>query len=113
MSGNIFGDSAGDDDQTLIIGAKDGIDSIIASSVGIDVEQEGIGNNFSGSMEVAMVDPKGAKSAPDNANVTADNVINVAMEDLSTKDREETERELQHELEEEMAKRRQKKLTCF
>jgi hypothetical protein len=68
MSGNIFGDSAGDDDQALIIGVKDKIGSIIAGSVGIDVEQEGIGNNFASSVEVEMVDPKGAKLAPDSAN---------------------------------------------
>jgi hypothetical protein len=54
---------------------------------GIDVEQEGFGNNFAGSVEVAMVDPKVAKSAADSANVTANNVINVEMEDLSVKDR--------------------------
>jgi hypothetical protein len=86
MSGNIFGDSTRDDDRALIVGVKDRIGSIIAGSVGIDVEQEGIGNNFASSVEVAMVDPKGAKSAPDSANVTADIVINVEMEDLSVKD---------------------------
>jgi hypothetical protein len=68
MSGNIFGDSTGDDDQALIIRVKDEIGSIIAGSVGIDVEHEGIGNNFASSVEVAMVDPKGAKLAPDSAN---------------------------------------------
>jgi hypothetical protein len=113
MSGNIFGDSTRDDDRALIVGVKDRIGSIIAGSVGIDVEQEGIGNNFASSVEVAMVDPKGAKSAPDSANVTADIVINVEMEDLSVKDWEEIERELQCKLEEDMAERCQKKLSCF
>jgi hypothetical protein len=53
-----------------------------------------------------MVDPKGAMSVPDSAYVTADNVINVEIEDVSEKDQEEIERELQHKLEEEMAEQR-------
>jgi hypothetical protein len=56
-----------------------------------------------------MGDPKGAKAASDGAKVTANNVISVVLEDLSEKDREEVEREL----EEEMAERHRKKLACF
>jgi translation initiation factor IF-2 len=56
-------------------------------------------------LEVVVVDPKGTKAATDGTKVTTENVIGVAMKDLSEKDREEVERELQHELEEEMAER--------
>jgi hypothetical protein len=41
-----------------------------------------------------MVDPKGTKVVPDGMKVSAENVTEVAMEDLSEKDREEIEREL-------------------
>jgi hypothetical protein len=60
-----------------------------------------------------MADPKGTKLAPDGATISAGNVISVEMEDLSEKDRDEMERELQRELEEFMAERRRKKLACF
>jgi hypothetical protein len=58
-----------------------------------------------------MTDPKGSKGAPsaDGAGVQAKNTILVAMEDLIEADRKELEREL----EEEMAQRHQKKLACF
>jgi hypothetical protein len=65
------------------------------------------------SLEIAMVNPKGAKSTPDGAKVATDNVIRVEMKDLSEKDREEIEKELQREMEEVMAERRKKKLACF
>jgi hypothetical protein len=47
---------------------------------------QGIGNTSAGSLEVTTVDPKGAKAAPDGTKVTTENVIGVAMEDLSEKD---------------------------
>jgi hypothetical protein len=59
-----------------------------------------------------MADPKGMESVPDGAAISAENVISVEMEDLSEKDQDELERELQRELEEFMAERR-KKLACF
>jgi hypothetical protein len=59
----------------------------------------------------AMTDPKGAKAlaSADAAGVNTRNTINVAMEDLIEEDRKEIEREL----EEEMAERRKRKLACF
>jgi hypothetical protein len=60
-----------------------------------------------------MADPKGTKAVPDGMKVSAENVTEVAMEDLSEKDREEIEGELQRELEEVMVERRKKKLACF
>jgi L-ascorbate metabolism protein UlaG (beta-lactamase superfamily) len=45
-------------------------------------------------LEVAVVDPKGAKAAMDSAGVNTDNIIGVEMGDLSEKDREEVECEL-------------------
>jgi hypothetical protein len=60
-----------------------------------------------------MGDLEGAKGASNGARVTADNVIEVVMEDLSERDREEVERELQRELKEEMVEWRKKKLACF
>jgi hypothetical protein len=66
-----------------------------------------------GLLEVAMVDLKGTKAATDGTKVTTENVIGAAMEDLSEKNRGEVEHEQQHELEEEMAERRRKKLACF
>jgi hypothetical protein len=74
---------------------------------------QGIGNTSAGSLEVTTVDPKGAKAATDGTKLTTENVIGVAMEDLSEKDQEEIEHELQCELEEEMAEQRRKKLACF
>jgi hypothetical protein len=58
-----------------------------------------------------MVDPKGSKGvvAADGSGIPARNTIAVAMEDLTKPDR----KELEKELEEEMAKRRWKKLACF
>jgi hypothetical protein len=58
-----------------------------------------------------MTDPKGSKgaSAADGAGVQARNAILVAMEDLAKADR----KELEKELEVEMAERCQKKLACF
>jgi hypothetical protein len=54
-----------------IVGADDGISSVLAYS-----------------WEVAMVDPKEAKSAPNGAKATVENAIGVEMEDLSDKDRD-------------------------
>jgi hypothetical protein len=58
-----------------------------------------------------MTDPKETKmsAAVDNAGVHAKNAINVAMEDLTEDDRKEVEREL----EKEMAKLHKRKLACF
>jgi hypothetical protein len=72
-----------------------------------------IGSASADSLEVAVVDPKGSKVATDGTRVTTENVIGVAMEDLSEKDWEEVECELQHELKEEMAERCRKKLAYF
>jgi hypothetical protein len=54
-----------------------------------------------------MTDPKGSEAMPmmDGVDVKAKNAIMVAMEDLSESD--------QKKLEDEMAKRRQRKLACF
>jgi hypothetical protein len=82
----------GNDDQMVIVEAS-----------------HGVGGSFAGSLEVALVDPKGTKAVPDGARVTTENVIEVAMEDLLEKDQEEVE----SELEEEMVERRRKKLACF
>jgi hypothetical protein len=51
MSGNIFDDSARDNDRILIIGAEDEIGGTIASSMGIAMKQGGVGNICAGSME--------------------------------------------------------------
>jgi hypothetical protein len=59
-----------------------------------------------------MADQRGTKSVPSNTDVNPEIMIDVVMEDLSEKDRDELERELQLVLEEVMAERR-KKLTCF
>jgi hypothetical protein len=58
-----------------------------------------------------MADPKGARTsaAADNAGVHGKNAINMAMEDLIEEDRKEVEREL----EEELAESRRRKLACF
>jgi hypothetical protein len=58
-----------------------------------------------------MADPKGSKpsAAVDGAGVHPKNAINIAMEDLAEEDRKEVERQL----EEEMAEVRRKKLACF
>jgi uncharacterized alkaline shock family protein YloU len=60
-----------------------------------------------------MADPKGTKSTLDSAAINVGNVISVEMEDLSEKDQDELEQELQCELKEVMAERRRKKLACF
>jgi hypothetical protein len=58
-----------------------------------------------------MADPKGGKAitAADDIDVQAKNAINVAMEDLAEVDR----REIEWELEEELAEIRRRKLACF
>jgi hypothetical protein len=56
-----------------------------------------------------MADPKESKATADSTRVQARNTITVAMEDLAEADSKEMEKEL----EEEMAKRRQRKLACF
>jgi hypothetical protein len=58
-----------------------------------------------------MADPKGSKPSRtvDGTGVHVKNAINVAMEDLAEEDRKEVEREL----EEEMAEIRRRKLACF
>jgi hypothetical protein len=58
-----------------------------------------------------MADPKGGKAitATDNIDVQAKNAINVAMEDLAEVDR----REIEWELEEELAEIWRRKLACF
>jgi hypothetical protein len=58
-----------------------------------------------------MADPKGSKpsTAVDGAGVHPKNAINVTMEGLAEENRKEVERQL----EEEMAELRRKKLTCF
>jgi hypothetical protein len=94
----------GNDDQTWIVGMDSRIGTTIAGPIDIAGMEGGIA--LVGSLEIAMVEPKGAK-------VTADNVVGVEMEDLSENDREEIEKELQREMEEVMVERRKKKLTCF
>jgi hypothetical protein len=47
----------------------------------------GIGGVLTGSLEVAVVDPKGTtKVVPDGARVNTENIIGVEMEDLTEKD---------------------------
>jgi hypothetical protein len=59
----------------------------------------------------SMANPKGSKPSAvvDGASVHPKNSINVAMEDLAEEDRKEVERQL----EEEMAELRRRKLACF
>jgi hypothetical protein len=74
----------------------------------------GIGGASTGSMEIAVVDPKGmTKAAPYGAEVNNENIIRVEMGDLTKKDRKELELELQWEMEEVMSERRKKKLAYF
>jgi hypothetical protein len=68
---------------------------------------------MAGSMEVAVVDPKGAKTVPDGGGISIENIIGVQIGDLSEKDQDEIERELKWELEEVMVERLKKKLACF
>jgi hypothetical protein len=58
-----------------------------------------------------MADPRGTSSsaAIDNTGVQAKNAINVAIEDVTEDDRKEVELEL----EDEVAEPRKKKLVCF
>jgi hypothetical protein len=69
-----------------------------------------ISNIFIGE-ERSMADPKGSKAMTTvgGASVQARSTIAVAMEDLAEANR----KELEKELEEEMAERRRKKLACF
>jgi hypothetical protein len=60
-----------------------------------------------------MSDPKVTRTTGDSSEVSAGNVIEVAMEDLLEKDRKHLELELQCEMEEVMAERRRKKLASF
>jgi hypothetical protein len=60
-----------------------------------------------------MADLKGAKAAPDGVAINTANLISVEMEDLSERDWDELERELQSELEEIMVERWRQKLACF
>jgi hypothetical protein len=57
-----------------------------------------------------MVDLKGTKTVPDCTGVDPANVIGVEMVDLSEKDRNDLELDLQRELEEVMAEKRRQKL---
>jgi DNA topoisomerase VI subunit A len=57
--------------------------------------------------------PIGAKVVPDGARINTANVIGVEMEDLLEKDRNDLELELQREIEEVMAEKRKRKLSCF
>jgi proteasome assembly chaperone (PAC2) family protein len=53
-----------------------------------------------------MMDPKGAKAVLDGAAVNSVNVITVEMKDLMEKDRNKLEPEMQCDIEEVMAKKR-------
>jgi hypothetical protein len=97
----------------LIVGVDDGIGSAMAGLMAAATVEDGIGIALASSWEVAMVDPKGTKSAPDGGKVSTENVIGVTMDDLSKKDREKVECELQREIEEEMVEWCKKKLACF
>jgi hypothetical protein len=86
----------GNDDQTTIVEVSHGIDGV-----------------STGSLEVAVVDPKGTNVATNSARVNTDNIIGVEMGGRSEKDWEKVERKLQRELEEVMVERKRKKLACF
>jgi hypothetical protein len=60
-----------------------------------------------------MADQWGTKLVPGDIEINSENVIGVAMQDLSDKDCDELEQELQREQEEVMAERRRKKLASF
>jgi hypothetical protein len=60
-----------------------------------------------------MIDPRGTKQVSSEAEINAENVVSMAMEDLLGKDRNGLERELQRELKEVMVEWRQKKLACL
>jgi hypothetical protein len=103
----------GTDSQMSIIGADDGIGNSIAGLVGVTTVEGGIGSVPADSLEVAVVDAKGVKLVPDGTKISTENVIGINMDDLSKKDLEEVERELQRELKEEMVERCKKKLDCL
>jgi hypothetical protein len=76
--------------------------------------RRGLGAVGSASLPIkkgSMADPKAA--AADKLGLDAGNVIEVGMDYLSEKDRREMELELQHEMEEVMAEKRKKKLSCL
>jgi hypothetical protein len=60
-----------------------------------------------------MIDPRGTKQVSSEAEINAENVVSMAMEDLLGKDQNGLERELQRELKEVMVEWRQKKLACL
>jgi hypothetical protein len=60
-----------------------------------------------------MADQWGTKLVPGDIEINSENVIGVAMQDLSDKDCDELEQELQREQEEVMAEHRRKKLASF
>jgi hypothetical protein len=60
-----------------------------------------------------MVDLKGAKTVPNSTRIDPTNIIGVEMGDMSEKDRNDLELELQRELEEVMAEKQRQKLVCF
>jgi hypothetical protein len=97
LSSNKIATPLGNDDQTVIVGAD-----------------SGIGSAFTGSKEIAVVNPKETtKTLQDGAEVNNENIIRVEMDDLTEKDRRELELELQWEMEEVMAEKRKQKLVCF
>jgi hypothetical protein len=63
--------------------------------------------------EGIMADPKATRVAGDCSGVNPRNIIEVVMDDLLEKDQKDLELELQREMEEVMAERQKKKLTCF
>jgi hypothetical protein len=95
FTGNKLATPLGNDDQMWIIGRDDWIGGSFVSSTKIVVADGETGSTLAGLLEIAMVDPKGTKSAPDRAKVTTDNVIWVEMQDLSEKDHNDLELELQ------------------
>jgi hypothetical protein len=60
-----------------------------------------------------MAELKGTKAAPDDTGINTENVIEVGMEDLSEKDRNDLDLELQRELEEVMVEKQREKVSCF
>jgi hypothetical protein len=60
-----------------------------------------------------MADQWGTKLVPGDIEINSENVIGVAMQDLSDKDCDELEQELQREQEEVMAEHRRNKLASF
>jgi proteasome assembly chaperone (PAC2) family protein len=62
--------------------------------------------SMAGSGREVMTDPKGAKAVLDGAAVNSMNVIAVEMKDLMEKDRNKCEPEMQCDIEDVMAKKR-------